>query len=92
MMATNQKVESVKWKVATDDPIAEEVEEGVEEKPKVLVMGVQISQRRALAMKVGLVQAQVATTLREMSLAKPELKHLNLQIQQLNQVLKVISL
>lgn len=92
MVATNQEVESVKSKVATDDPIVEEVsvEEGIEETPKVLTMGVGNSQRRAVAMKVGLVQAQVAATLQEMSFAKAELKHLNLQIQQLNQVLKVV--
>ncbi|KAF4083596.1 hypothetical protein AMELA_G00143750 [Ameiurus melas] len=87
VVATNQEVKPVKLKVATDDLIREE-DEGVEEKPKVLVMGVGNSQRRAVAMKVGLVQAQVATTLQEMSFAKAEIKHLNLQIQQLNQVLK----
>lgn len=84
-------MEPTEWKVATDDLIVEETEEGVKEKPKVLTMVVGNSQRRSMAMKIGLVQAQVATTLQEMRFAKAELKHLNMQIQQLNQVLKVIS-
>ncbi|KAB5583908.1 hypothetical protein PHYPO_G00101230 [Pangasianodon hypophthalmus] len=88
VVASNQEVEPVKLKVATDDLIVEEVEEGFEEKPKVLAVGVENSQRRAVAMKVGLAQAQVATTLQEMSFDKTELKHLNLQIQQLSQILK----
>ncbi|MCI4375136.1 hypothetical protein PGIGA_G00105750 [Pangasianodon gigas] len=88
VVASNQEVEPVKSKVATDDLMVEEVEEGFEEKPKVLAMGVENSQRRAVAMKVGLAQAQVATTLQEMSFDKTELKRLNLQIQQLSQILK----
>lgn len=90
VVATNQEVKPVKLKVATDYLIRQE-DVGVEEKPKALVMGVGNSQRRAVAMKVGLVQAQVATILQEMSFAKAEIKHLSLQIQQLNHVLKVIS-
>lgn len=86
-MTTNQEVEPVKSKVATNDLI-EKAEEEVEKRPKVLGMSVGNSQRRAVAMKVGLVQAQVTTILQEMSFVK-ELKHLNLQIQQLNQILKV---
>lgn len=77
-VVANHEVKPVKWKVATDDLIVEE-------------MGVENSPRRAVAMKLGLLRAQVATTLQEMSIAKAELKYLNLQIQQLNQVLKVIS-
>ncbi|XP_060775136.1 RIPOR family member 3 isoform X2 [Neoarius graeffei] len=90
VVATNQVVEPVKSKVATNDLVVEEVsvEERIEEIPKVLKMGVGNSQRRAVAMKVGLVQAQVAVTLQEMSFAKAELKRLNLQILQLDQVLK----
>ncbi|XP_053539565.1 RIPOR family member 3 [Ictalurus punctatus] len=87
VVATNQEVKPVKLKVATDYLIRQE-DVGVEEKPKALVMGVGNSQRRAVAMKVGLVQAQVATILQEMSFAKAEIKHLSLQIQQLNHVLK----
>lgn len=92
MVATNQVVEPVKSKVATNDLVVEEVsvEERIEEIPEVLKMGVGNSQRRAVAMKVGLVQAQVAVTLQEMSFAKAELKRLNLQILQLDQVLKVV--
>ncbi|XP_058258958.1 RIPOR family member 3 isoform X1 [Hemibagrus wyckioides] len=86
VVTTNQEVEPVKSKVATNDLI-EKAEEEVKKRPKVLGMSVGNSQRRAVAMKVGLVQAQVATILQEMSFVK-ELKHLNLQIQQLNQILK----
>ncbi|XP_060724414.1 RIPOR family member 3 isoform X2 [Tachysurus vachellii] len=86
VVATNQELEPVKAKVATNNHI-DKVEKGVEEKQKVLVMGVGNSQKRAVAMKVGLLQAQITTILQEMSFIK-EIKHLNLQIQQLNQVLK----
>lgn len=90
VVTTKQEVEPVKLKVTTDDHLIE-VGKGMEEKPKVLSMGVGNSQRRAVAMKVGLVHAEVVTTLKEISFARAELKHLNLQIQQLNQVLKVTS-
>ncbi|KAK3575044.1 hypothetical protein QTP86_019772 [Hemibagrus guttatus] len=83
---TNLEVEPVKLKVATNDLI-EKAEEEAEEKPKVLGMSVGNSERRAVAVKVGLVQAKVTSILQEMRFVK-ELKHLNLQIQQLNQVLK----
>lgn len=84
-MTTNQDVKPVKLKVTTDDLIVEKAEEGIKEKvPKVSGN----FQRIAVAMKVGLLQAQVTTTLQEMSFLK-ELKHLHLQIKQLNQVLKV---
>ncbi|XP_047669861.1 RIPOR family member 3 isoform X2 [Tachysurus fulvidraco] len=86
VVATNQELEPEKAKVATNNH-TDKVEKGVEEKQKVLVMGVGNSQKRAVAMKVGLLQAQITTILQEMSFIK-EIKHLNLQIQQLNKVLK----
>lgn len=92
LVATNQEMKPLKWKVATDDLIVEEVGKGLEEKPKVLLMGVKNSQRRAVALKLGLVQTQVATNLQEKSFPKAELKYLSLQIQKLNQILKVIFL
>lgn len=81
----------MKLKKTTDDLMVQELEEGVEEKPKISAMAIRNSQKRAMAMRVGLAQAQVTATLQEMSFDKRELKHLNLQIHQLYQVLKVIS-
>ncbi|XP_046705972.1 RIPOR family member 3 isoform X1 [Silurus meridionalis] len=87
VVATNHELEPQKKRVATDDLIIEEVEEGVEQKAKVQEH-VGKFQRKALAMRIGLVQAQVATTLKEIGFAKAELKHLNLHIQHLTKVLK----
>lgn len=89
-LVANQEKKPLKWEVATDDLIVEEVEKGLEEKPQVLLMGVRNSQRRAVDLKLGLVQKQVATYLQEKSLPKAELKYLSLQIQKLNLILKVI--
>ncbi|KAF5899344.1 RIPOR family member 3 isoform X1, partial [Clarias magur] len=88
VVATNQELEPVKLKKANDDLMVQEVEEGVEEKPKISAVALRNSQKRAMAMKVGLAQAQVTAALQEMGFDKRELKHLNLQIHQLYQVLK----
>ncbi|KAM9482401.1 RIPOR family member 3 isoform 2-T4 [Clarias gariepinus] len=88
VVATNQELEPMKLKKTTDDLMVQELEEGVEEKPKISAMAIRNSQKRAMAMRVGLAQAQVTATLQEMSFDKRELKHLNLQIHQLYQVLK----
>ncbi|TSZ40534.1 RIPOR family member 3 [Bagarius yarrelli] len=75
------ELEPVKSKMATKNVLVEKIEE---KNQKVLLIN---SQRRAVAIRVGQMQAQVTTTLQEMSFIK-ELKNLNLQIQHLNQVLK----